>query len=98
MGVAILDEARAEPACLEPVQEPRQQHGADPSMRSSCAEVDVTAGLQSRSACSTARTTADACARSNVPAGITRIRSPSRSTRISTLMHYFGVIFVILFP
>ena len=48
MGVVILDEARAEPACLEPVDQLRQQHGARPvdALERGQVEVDVTAGNQ----------------------------------------------------
>ncbi len=48
VGVVILDEARAEPACLEPVDQPRQQHGARPvdALERGQVEVDVTAGDQ----------------------------------------------------
>ena len=46
--VLILDETRAEPACLEPVHQPRQQHGARPvdALERRQVEVDVTAGDQ----------------------------------------------------
>ena len=48
VGVVILDDARADPACLEPVDQPRQQHGARSvdALERGQVEVDVTAGDQ----------------------------------------------------